>query len=68
MPDRATKKQNGSRWRPDESTRWRLNYLGSYRVQAPYVIPNGMKTHGVNMIFAYFYYELGKAPRAPGYL
>ncbi len=47
-----------------ENTRWRLNHLGSYRV-APYVIPNGMKTHGVNMIFAYFYYELGKALRRP---
>ena len=43
-----------------ENTLWRLNHLGSYRV-APYVIPEGMKTHGVNMIFAYFYYKLGKA-------
>lgn len=42
-----------------ENTLWRLNHLGSYRV-APYVIPEGMKTHGVNMIFAYFYYELGR--------
>ena len=28
---------------------------------APYVIPQGMKTHGVNMIFSFFYYNLGKA-------
>ena len=43
-----------------ENTRWRLEHLGSYRV-APYVIPQGMKTHGVNMIFSFFYYQLGKA-------
>lgn len=43
-----------------ENTLWRLNHLGSYSV-APYVIPEGMKTHGVNMIFSYFYYQLGKA-------
>lgn len=43
-----------------ENTLWRLNRPGSYRV-APYVIPEGMKTHGVNMIFAYFYYGLAKA-------
>ena len=28
---------------------------------APYVIPQGMKPHGVNMIFSFFYYNLGKA-------
>ena len=28
---------------------------------APYTIPQGMKTHGVNMIFSFFYYNLGKA-------
>lgn len=28
---------------------------------APYVIPYGMKTHGVNMIFSFFYDCLGKA-------
>lgn len=43
-----------------ENTLARLNQPGSYRV-APYVIPEGTKTHGVNMIFAYFYEELGKA-------
>lgn len=43
-----------------ENTLDRLNRPGSYYV-APYVIPEGMKTHGVNMIFAYFYYELAKA-------
>lgn len=43
-----------------ENTLWRLNHPGSYNV-APYVITDGMKTHGVNMIFSYFYYQLGKA-------
>ncbi len=43
-----------------ENTNKRLNTPGSYKV-APYVIPAGMKTHGVNMIFAFFYYNLGKA-------
>ena len=43
-----------------ENTLERLNNPGSYRV-APYVIPEGTKTHGVNMIFAFFYYNLGKA-------
>lgn len=28
---------------------------------APYVIPEGLKTHGVNMIFSFFYYCLGRA-------
>ncbi len=38
----------------------RLNRPGSYKI-APYAIPEGMKTHGVNMIFSYFFYEMGKA-------
>lgn len=42
------------------STNKRLNTPGSYRV-APYVIPDGMKTHGVNMIFSFFYHNLAKA-------
>ncbi|MBE6559810.1 MAG: hypothetical protein E7662_01690 [Ruminococcaceae bacterium] len=37
----------------------RLGRPGSYKV-APYVIPEGMKTHGVNMIFAFFYDCLGR--------
>ncbi|MBQ4631349.1 MAG: AGE family epimerase/isomerase [Clostridia bacterium] len=43
-----------------KNTYRRINTPGSYSV-APYVIPEGMKTHGVNMIFSYFYYQLGKA-------
>ncbi len=43
-----------------ESTRKRLATPGSYRI-APYVIPEGMQTHGINMIFSYFYYNFGKA-------
>lgn len=43
-----------------ENTWARLQKPGSYRV-APYVIPDGMKTHGVNMIFSFFYECLGKA-------
>lgn len=43
-----------------ESTWVRQQNLGSYKV-APYVIPDGMKTHGVNMIFSFFYECLGKA-------
>lgn len=43
-----------------ENTLNRLNTPGSYRV-APYVIPQGTKTHGVNMIYSFFYYNLGKA-------
>ena len=43
-----------------ENTWKRLQKAGSYQV-APYVIPDGMKTHGVNMIYAFFYYCLGKA-------
>lgn len=43
-----------------ESTRRRIATPGSYAV-APYVIPDGMMTHGVNMIFSFFYTELGRA-------
>ena len=43
-----------------ENTLWRINHPGSYEV-APYVIKDGIKTHGVYMIFSYFYYRLGKA-------
>ena len=43
-----------------ETTKILLNTPGSYRV-APYVIPEGMKTHGVNMIFSFFYHNLAKA-------
>ena len=43
-----------------ENTKKRIATPGSYRV-APYEIPEGTKTHGVNMIFTYFYYCLGKA-------
>jgi len=42
-----------------ENTLARIREPGSYRI-SPYSIPNGMKTHGINMIFSYFYYELGK--------
>lgn len=45
-----------------ENTLWRLNHPGSYSV-APYVIKGGIKTHGVNMIFSYFYYQLGKSTK-----
>lgn len=43
-----------------ENTLWRINHPGTYTV-APYVIKDGTKTHGVNMCFSYFYYQLGKA-------
>lgn len=42
-----------------ENTRARIASPGSYGV-APYEIPHGMKTHGVNMVFALFYFELGR--------
>lgn len=42
-----------------ESTLSRINNPGSYNV-APYVIEEGTKTHGVNMIFASFYNRLGE--------
>ena len=43
-----------------EDTLSRLEVPHKIKV-APYVIPEGMKTHGVNMIFSFFYYNLGKA-------
>lgn len=43
-----------------EQTYKRINTPGSFRV-APYVIPDGMKTHGVNMIFSFFYTCLARA-------
>ena len=43
-----------------ENTWDRIQRPGSYRV-APYVIPDGMKTHGVNMCYSFFYNCLGKA-------
>lgn len=43
-----------------ENTWDRIQRPGSYRV-APYVIPDGMKTHGVNMCYAFFYNCLGVA-------
>lgn len=42
-----------------EDTLKRLEVPHEIKV-APYVIPEGMKTHGVNMIFSFFYYNLGK--------
>lgn len=47
-----------------DTTKKLLNTPGSYRV-APYVIPDGMKTHGVNMIFSFFYHNLAKAAKRP---
>ncbi len=54
-----------------DSTRARIHSPGSYKV-APYIIPDGMITHGVNMIFSFFYTELARATgleeiRAEGY-
>ena len=43
-----------------ENTLKRINTPGSYKV-SPYVIPEGMKTHGVNMIFSFFYTNFGRA-------
>lgn len=43
-----------------ENTKRRIEAPGSYKV-LPYVIPTGMKTHGVNMVFSFFYTELGRA-------
>ena len=45
-----------------ESTLKRLRTPGSYQL-APYHLPEGMKTHGVAMIFSLFYYELGELLR-----
>lgn len=43
-----------------EETYERIHKPGSFRV-APYVIPKGMKTHGVNMVFSFFYTNLARA-------
>lgn len=43
-----------------DKTLKRINTPGSYSV-APYVIPDGMKTNGVNMIFSSFYINLARA-------
>jgi hypothetical protein len=37
----------------------RIKTPGSYQL-APYHLPPGMKTHGVAMIFSFFFYELGQ--------
>lgn len=42
-----------------ENVKLRLSNPGSYNI-APYSIPEGMKTHGINMIFSFFFYNLGK--------
>jgi N-acylglucosamine 2-epimerase len=42
----------------------RLGTPGSYGV-APYVIPEGLKTHGIAMIFSYFFFNLGQALDRP---
>jgi N-acylglucosamine 2-epimerase len=47
-----------------ESILQRLERPGSYGV-APYVIPAGMKTHGIAMIFSFFFYNLGEALDEP---
>lgn len=48
-----------------ENVRRRLATPGSYSV-APYQIPAGMKTHGVAMIFSFFFHEVGTALDEPG--
>ncbi len=45
-----------------ECTKRQMENPGSYSV-APYVIPKGTKTHGVNMIFSYFYHCLAKVSK-----
>lgn len=42
-----------------ENVAARLKQPGSYRI-APYEIPAGMKTHGIAMIFSFFFYNLGE--------
>jgi N-acylglucosamine 2-epimerase len=42
----------------------RLKAPGSYGV-APYTIPQGMKTHGVAMIFSFFFNHLGQVAQRP---
>lgn len=43
-----------------EETCKRIHTPDSFYV-APYVIPEGMKTHGVNMVFSFFYTNLARA-------
>ena len=43
-----------------EETLQRIKKPGCYRVD-PYTIPDGMKTHGVNMVFSFFYTNLARA-------
>ncbi len=43
-----------------EETIRRIKTPGSYSVD-PYLIPAGMKTHGVNMVFSFFYTNLARA-------
>ncbi len=47
-----------------QNTLSRVRSPGSYRV-APYDLPAGMKTHGVNMIFSLFYSDLGEVLSRP---
>lgn len=42
-----------------EQTSKRIARPGSYGV-APYLLPPGLKTHGLNMCFGLFYFELGQ--------
>ena len=42
-----------------ENTYSRLQKPGSYGT-FPYALPEGFKTHGINMIFGFFYHNLGK--------
>ncbi len=43
-----------------ENVRARIATPGSYGI-SPYVLPQGMKTLGIPMIFSYFFHGLGKA-------
>lgn len=47
-----------------QNVRHRLARPGSYGV-APYEIPPGLKTHGIAMIFSFFFYNLGEIARQP---
>lgn len=42
----------------------RIRTPGSYGI-APYVLPEGVKTIGIPMIFSFFFYELGRALERP---
>lgn len=42
----------------------RIRTPGSYGI-APYVLPEGVRTIGIPMIFSFFFYELGKALERP---